>query len=162
MKLPQKASSRTNTCNFRTSVILPYRQLWVQVRVCWEGRGWRGRGGGGICDSASRMGGRAGGCCAPHMRGGSSILESESPETPHWLCHRPIRLHSCSIAIPPGWESGSRQHQIQILSSASDSAEAPNSNVKLGLAPVCRIRRILPFYVMKPRFSRSQGSRIPH
>ena len=53
-------------------------------------------------------------------------------------------------------------YQIQILSSASDSAEAPNSNVKLGLAPVCRIRRILPFYVMKPRFSRSQGSRIPH
>ena len=33
---------------------------------------------------------------------------------------------------------GPRQHQIQILSSASDSAEAPNSNVKLGLAPVCK------------------------
>ena len=34
---------------------------------------------------------------------------------------------------------GPRQHQIQILSSASDSAEAPNSNVKLGLALVCNM-----------------------
>ena len=31
-----------------------------------------------------------------------SILE---PETPHWLCHRPTRLHTCSMAIPAGWES---------------------------------------------------------
>ena len=55
------------------------------------------------------MGGRAGGrvpLCAPHMRGGSSILGPETPETPHWLCHRPTRLHTCSLAIPAGWESG--------------------------------------------------------
>ena len=55
------------------------------------------------------MGGRAGGrvpLCAPHMRGGSSILGPETPETPHWLCHRPTRLHTCSMAIPSGWESG--------------------------------------------------------
>ena len=40
--------------------------------------------------------------CAPHTRGGSSTL---GPETPHWLCHRPTRLHTCSMAIPAGWES---------------------------------------------------------
>ena len=45
---------------------------------------WRAQG---------RAGGQRAPLCAPHTRGGSSSL---GPETPHGLCHRPTRLHTCA------------------------------------------------------------------